>query len=92
MEILKINLTSNPDHPPVGYEIFNERYEDICVKYQAVKYSIPEFDLKGNNIEECLEQEWLTFRKSYNQMVTVRHINIQFYLQELFQKIYFKNL
>jgi hypothetical protein len=72
---------------PLGYDIFNERYEEICKQYEGVKLAIPEFELKNNTIEECLESDWNRYSKSYFPELACRHMNIQFYLQDLFQQI-----
>ncbi|MBI1267686.1 MAG: hypothetical protein GC193_09690 [Cryomorphaceae bacterium] len=72
---------------PLGYDIFNERYDELCTQFDGVKQAIPEFELKNNNIEECLEADWNKYCNSYIPELTYRHINIQFYLQKLFQRI-----
>lgn len=73
--------------PPTGYEIFDDCYKEFYEKYPAADISIPEFIVAGNDIEECLQKEWESIRDSYNPKVVARHINIQYYLQELFQTI-----
>ncbi|MCU0386232.1 MAG: hypothetical protein MUE38_09400 [Flavihumibacter sp.] len=72
---------------PLGYDIFNERYEELCAQFEGVKLAIPKFELKNNTIEECLESDWNKYCTNYFPELTCRHINIQFYLQKLFQKI-----
>jgi hypothetical protein len=72
---------------PLGFDIFNERYEELCTHFEGVKLAIPEFELKNNTIEECLESDWNKYSRSYFPELTYRHINIQFYLQKLFQQI-----
>lgn len=72
---------------PLGYDIFNERYEELCTHFEGVKLAIPEFELKNNTIEECLESDWNKYSTSYFPELTYRHINIQFYLQQLFRQI-----
>lgn len=73
--------------PPTGYEIFDECYDEFCRKYPAVTASIPEFISKGNDIEACLEGEWQNIRNNYNPKIVARHVNLQYYLLELFQSI-----
>lgn len=73
--------------PPTGYEIFHEKFNDLCEKYPGVMQSLAEFNFRKNDIEGCLEEEWGKYRDYYNPQVTARHINIQFYLQELFSKL-----
>ncbi|MCU0443129.1 MAG: hypothetical protein MUE96_12085 [Bacteroidia bacterium] len=72
---------------PLGYDIFNERYDVLCKQFEGVKIAIPEFELKGNTIEECLEDDWNRYSKTYFPELVIRHINIQFYLQQLFKGI-----
>jgi len=69
--------------PPIGYEIFHERYDHIIRSYPGVQFSIPEFESKNNNIEECLEEEWSKYRSNYNPQIAMRHMNVQYYLQDL---------
>lgn len=77
----------DPWRSPLGYDIFNERFEHLCQHYQGVKMAIPEFELRENTIEACLEEEWEKYSKAFMPEITFRHLNIQFYLQELFKKI-----
>lgn len=73
--------------PPTGYEVFDENYESILDGYEGAKFSVSDFESKGKDIEGCLEDEWGEVRYYYNPQIIARHTNIQFYLQELFQKI-----
>lgn len=73
--------------PPTGFEIFDEKYEDFVSQFPAAKLSIPLFESKNKNIEECMEDEWQKFKSYYSPKVAIRHINIQFYLQALFKEI-----
>jgi hypothetical protein len=83
----KVKYEQDQWRAPLGFEIFNERYEEICSQFEGVKLAIPEFELKNNTIEECLEADWSRYSKTFFPELTYRHINIQFYLQQLFQKI-----
>jgi len=83
----QIRYENAPWRSPLGYDIFNERFEELCQQYEGVKLAIPEFEMKNNTIEECLENDWNKYSKSYFPELTYRHINIQFYLQLLFQQI-----
>lgn len=73
--------------PPLGYEIFDDRFEDIFQNYEGAKLSIPLFLTKEKDIELCLEDEWRKLRKTYNPSITTRHINLQFYLRDLFRRV-----
>lgn len=74
-------------NPPTGFEIFDDKYESFISQYPAAKLSIPLFEAKDKNIEECMEEEWQIFKSYYSPQVAIRHINIQFYLQSLFKAI-----
>lgn len=94
----KEKYDSDPYKAPTGYEIFNPNFDPIIKKYPSAIYSIPEFEINGNNIEQCLENEWSRLKTTYNPNLAIQHINLQFYLQELFREIsdnvstnYFRN-
>ena len=74
-------------NPPTGFEIFDDKYESFISQYPAARLSIPLFEAKDKNIEECMEEEWQIFKSYYSPQVAIRHINIQFYLQSLFKAI-----
>ena len=69
--------------PPLGNELFARRFKALYEKYEGVTLSL--FDLQSGNInvEEFLEEEWKEVQEFGNHSVMSRHINIQFYLQEL---------
>lgn len=74
-------------NPPLAYEIFNERYDETLTHFEGTKLSLSNFEANGNDIEKCLEDEWKVLRNAYHPNITARHINLQFYMKELFQKI-----
>ena len=80
---LKNSLLSSP----LGFEIFDDKYEVYCRQFPGVRLTNPYFEEKGKDIEACLEEEWKEYRNIYNPQLAVRHINIQFYLQKLFSAI-----
>ncbi len=80
----KSDLRKSSLCPPAGFEIFNKTYDSIINKYPGVIDTIPFFNLYKDDIEYCLEQEWADLIKSYNLQIVNRHINVQFFLQELF--------
>jgi hypothetical protein len=73
--------------PPTGYEIFDGRFDPISLKYAGAIASIPDFEAMERDIEGCLEDDWSFIRNSYSPHITARHLNIQFYLQNLFSQI-----
>lgn len=78
--------------PPTGFEIFDERFDSIIDNYPGAKLTIPLFESKGFDIEACLQEEWEIIRTSFNPQVTSRHINVQFFLSDLFKRISFEVL
>lgn len=88
-------------HPPLGTHLFDKKFKSIYSKYPGVKDSLHLLqDDNGVDIESLLEDEWLEVSRFGNESVIARHINIQYYLQELLkevstntqQKYYSKNL
>jgi len=73
--------------PPLGYEIFDETYDETIENFEGARLSVPLFEARGKDIEGCLEEEWIKLRNAYNPSITARHINLQFYLQTLFHWI-----
>ncbi|MFZ6011420.1 MAG: hypothetical protein ACOYXT_13815 [Bacteroidota bacterium] len=71
-------------NPPTGFEIFDDKYKPFFEKYPAALMSISEFESKNRDIEGCLDEEWCAYKDTYTPEIPARHINIQFYLQELF--------
>lgn len=73
--------------PPLGNGLFAAKYRKFYGKYEGVKQSL--FDLQDDktNIEEFLEFEWKEVQENGNHAIMSRHINIQFYLQELLMEI-----
>ncbi|HLG40378.1 MAG TPA: hypothetical protein VI461_11950 [Chitinophagaceae bacterium] len=73
--------------PPLGPELFDARFEKHYNNYEGVKQSLPILKVPNGNVEELFEREWKNIHMENNQMVLSRHVNIQFYLQELFKTI-----
>ena len=74
--------------PPLGPELFSQRFKQYYEKYEAVKQSL--HFLQGDNtpdVEALFEQEWKEVGENGNQVVMSRHINIQYYLQELLRDV-----
>lgn len=72
--------------PPLGNELFARRFRDLYKKYEGVKQSISELQGTNVNVEEFLEDEWKDVEYG-NETVMSRHINTQYYLQEILMKI-----
>jgi len=73
--------------PPLGPSLFDKRFKNYYSRYKGVKQSLT--FLQGNNpdVEEMFEREWKNISKENNLAVMKRHINIQYYLQELLRDI-----
>lgn len=86
--------------PPLGPDLFDARFKKYYSKYEGVKESLHFLqDETGSDVEALFEEEWKDIYKHNNQPVLSRHINIQYYLQELLRDIsknvndnYVKNL
>jgi len=73
--------------PPLGNELFHNKFENIYKKYDGVKLSLFDLQQHNVNIEECLENDWKEIQENGNLEIMKRHINIQFYLQELLKDV-----
>jgi len=73
--------------PPLGCDIFDGKFESIIEKYEGAKLFAPVFESNDRDVERCLEEEWVKLRDSYNPVISKRHINLQFYMRELFHWI-----
>ena len=74
--------------PPLGPELFEERFKNFYKNYKGVKQSL-HFLQDSNNpdVEELFEHEWENINSDNNDNVLYRHINILYYLQELLKKV-----
>ncbi len=73
--------------PPLGNGLFKSKLQYIYDKYQGITDVIHDLQDENINVEEYLEKEWEKVVENGSQTVMSRHINIQFYLQELLMKI-----
>ncbi len=73
--------------PPLGNELFAPRFKPVYRKYDGVGLSLFDLQQKNANVEEYLEYEWQEVVKNGNNNIITRHINIQFYLQEILKDI-----
>lgn len=77
----------SPYCPPTGLELFKEKFDKIIRKYPGAFNLLSTFELGDHSIEAILEDQWQGYRSRYNPRLAQAHINIQFYMQELFQAI-----
>jgi len=74
--------------PPLGPELFKKRFKKYYSKYNGVKQSLLNLQNDVNpNVEEILEDEWEEIQKNNNQNLLSRHINLQYYLQDILKDI-----
>lgn len=69
--------------PPLGPALFEKRFKDYYIRYKGVKQSLHFLQDEKPDVEELFEREWKNISKENNQAVMSRHINIQYYLQEV---------
>lgn len=81
-------LKKGSNRPPLGPGLFDKRFEKFYNKYPGVKQSLYFLQSeKGADVEGLFEEEWKDIYEHGNQYVIARHINIQYYIQELLQHI-----
>jgi len=73
--------------PPLGCDIFDENYSEIIEKYPGAQLFAPLFESSQRDVERCLEEEWVKLRNTYNPSISKRHVNLQFFMRELFHRI-----
>ncbi len=73
--------------PPLGNELFLERFKFSYEKYEGVKEVLCELQLPNVDVESYMEDEWGEIETNCNDRMMHRHINILFYLQELLKDI-----
>lgn len=77
------------DHlrPPLGNGLFGSNFRSIYEGYEGVRHSLYDLQRENVNVEEYLEEEWKEVLRNGNSEIINRHINIQFYLQEILSKV-----
>lgn len=83
----KEEFFNSPMRPPLGQEIFHKRYTQLLNHFPGAEQAIPLFESRGWDIEGCMEEEWELAKNSFNKKITSRHINVQYYLSELFRQV-----
>jgi hypothetical protein len=80
---LAVPFRNDKGRPPLGPELFAERYHDVYEDYPGVIDSL--WQLQGDQIdvEGALEEEWKEVAEFNNPQVIARHINIQYYVQNI---------
>ncbi|MCA0426420.1 MAG: hypothetical protein LCH37_03210 [Bacteroidetes bacterium] len=70
-------------HPPLGNELFHEKYEEIYNDYPGVKLSLHYLTEDNIDIESIFEEEWMEIESAANEDLIQRHISIQLYIARL---------
>ncbi|MEY4877579.1 MAG: hypothetical protein RL708_2729 [Bacteroidota bacterium] len=73
--------------PPLGASLFDKRFKNHYSRYKGVKQSLTFLQGDNPDVEEMFEQEWKNISKENNEAVMKRHINIQYYLQEVLRDV-----
>lgn len=73
--------------PPIANELFSKKFQPYIKQYKGVELSLSSLRAFGNDVEGFFEKEWKGINESYNPTVSARHINITYYLRDLFNKI-----
>lgn len=84
----KFDFKNGANCPPLGPCLFEKRFDKFYNKYPGVKQSL--YFLQndsGADVEGLFEQEWEDIYKYGNQEVIARHINIQYYIQDVLQHL-----
>lgn len=71
------------NRPPLGPELFDKRFEEVYAKYSGVSEALYFLQGKGIDVEGSLEDEWSEVTEYNNAAIISRHINIQYYVQEI---------
>jgi hypothetical protein len=84
------DFKKSESRPPCGPELFDKRFERFYRKYPGVLQSLKDLQGEGSiDVESLFEEEWQEISQYGNEQVVARHINIQYYLQELLKHVSF---
>jgi hypothetical protein len=83
----KADFDSDNLRPPLGTALFEKRFKNYYSRYKGVKQSLNFLQDENPDVEELFEREWRNIQTENNQVVLTRHINIQYYLQEVLRDV-----
>ncbi|MCG3167152.1 MAG: hypothetical protein POELPBGB_02936 [Bacteroidia bacterium] len=83
----RLDFDMDAGKPPLGTGLFSSNFHDIIQNYPGVKQSLMHIRQENVDVEALFETEWKEVQENGNSTFMSRHINIQFYLQELIEKI-----
>lgn len=73
--------------PPIANELFGNKFKNFIRKYKGVSMSQASLKSFGNDVEGFFEDEWKKMATLHNPSLLSRHMNIIYYLRDLFTKI-----
>ncbi len=74
--------------PPLGTALFDKKFKNLYSNYPGAVDSLHFLqEENGTDVEALLEDEWKEISQFGNELIIRRHINIQYYLQELLKLI-----
>lgn len=73
--------------PPLGNGLFAKSFKSYHETYEGVNRALQNLQADNCNVEELLETDWKDIQQYCNKELISRHINIQFYLQEILRDI-----
>lgn len=85
--IEKETFTQDPLRPPLGNGLFRKIFKPYYQRYEGVLCALHDLQGEDVNVEEILEADWKEIQDHCNTELVCRHINIQFYLQEVLRDI-----
>ncbi len=80
---IKVTPKSDLIHPPLGNELFHERYQEIYREYPGVLLSLHYLLEENVDIEAIFEEEWMEIESVVNEDLIQRHISIQLYIARI---------
>jgi hypothetical protein len=73
-------------NPPLGNELFHDKYESIYNEFEGVKLSLHYLNEENLDIESIFEDEWIEIENFANENLIQRHISIQLYISKLLKQ------
>jgi hypothetical protein len=74
--------------PPVGLELFANRFKYYYKKFNGLDQALPELQNdKFLDLETLFENEWLSIQNENSLIIQNKHISIQYYLQQIFLNV-----
>jgi len=83
----KERLEKDDFRPPLGNELFDERFDKYCKQYPGVDLSLAAYEAAGNDIEAFIEDDWKQIRERRRDELLKQHLNVQHYMHHLMYDI-----